>query len=164
MIKLLVLDVDGCLTDGKITYNSGGKELKSFNAKDGLGIASWIRLGKKVAIITGRSSAIVEKRAKELKVNYLFQGISNKKEVLEEILQKENLTWENVAAIGDDMNDLTMLKQVGLSFTPNDGAEYLRLHVKKVLSKNGGNGAVREMIEILLKKENLQEEFIKLWS
>lgn len=164
MIELIVLDVDGCLSDGKITYDIDAKESKSFNVKDGLAIASWIKLGKKVAIITGRNSSIVEKRANELHVNYLYQGVKNKKEILSDILKKENLSWENVAAIGDDMNDLEVLKRVALSFTPNDGVDFLHLHVKRVLNKNGGDGAVREMIDILIKNENLQEEFIKLWS
>lgn len=164
MIELIVLDVDGCLSDGKITYDINDNELKSFNVKDGLAIASWIKLGKKVAIITGRNSSIVEKRAKELHVNYLYQGIKNKKDTLDEILKKEGLGWDNVAAIGDDMNDLEVLKKVALSFTPNDGAEFLRFYVKEILCKNGGDGAVREMIDILIKHENLQEEFIKLWS
>lgn len=163
MIELLVLDVDGCLSDGKITYTNDGEELKSFNVKDGLGIASWIKLDKKVAIITGRESKIVEKRAKELKISYLYQGIKNKSQILEEILKKEDLSWENVAAIGDDMNDLSMLKRVGRSFTPNNGAEFLRLHVKEILSKNGGDGAVREMIDKIIKDDGLEEEFIKLW-
>lgn len=162
MIELLVLDVDGCLSDGKITYTSSGEELKSFNVKDGLGITSWIALGKKVAIITGRESSIVQKRAKELKITYLYQGIKNKKKVLEEILKKEGLTWENVAAIGDDMNDLSMLKMIENSYTPNDSA--IKPHVAFTLSKNGGNGAVRQMIDKLIKDEGLEEEFSKLWS
>ncbi len=164
MIELLVLDVDGCLSDGSITYSNEFQEFKSFNVKDGLGIASWIKLGKKVAIITGRESRIVEKRAKELNINYLFQGIKNKREVLEQILEKENLSWENVAAIGDDLNDLSMLKKVGLSFTPKDGAKVLHPYIKNILSKRGGHGAVREMIDIIVKKDGLEEEFIKLWS
>lgn len=164
MIELLVLDVDGCLSDGKITYTSEGVELKSFNVKDGLAIASWIKLGKKVAIITGRESSIVKKRADELKISYLFQGVKDKKQVLEDILEKENLEYKNVAAIGDDMNDFKMLTQVGWSFAPSDAAEFIRLNVKTVLSKNGGNGAVREMIDKIFLKDELKEEFVKLWS
>ncbi len=163
MIELIVLDVDGCLSDGKITYSSEFEELKSFNVKDGLGIASWVRLDKKVAVITGRKSKIVEQRAKELRITHLYQGIKNKVEVLEQILEKEELDWENVAVIGDDLNDLSMLKKAKLSFTPKDGAEILHLHVDKVLSKCGGNGAVREMIDMIVEKEGLKEEFIKLW-
>ncbi len=162
MIELIVLDVDGCLNDGKITYTSNGEEIKSFNVKDGLGIVTWIKLGKKVAIITGRESKIVEKRAKELHVNYIYQNVKNKKEVLEQILKKENLTWENVAVIGDDLNDLGMFKMVKTSFTPKDGT--ISSYANHTLDKKGGDGAVREMIDILIKSQNLQEEFFKIWS
>ncbi|MBS9778784.1 MAG: HAD-IIIA family hydrolase [Campylobacteraceae bacterium] len=163
MIELIVLDVDGCLSDGKITYSSEIEEFKSFNVKDGLGIASWIRLGKKVAIITGRKSKIVEQRAKELRITHLHQGIKNKVEILEKILKQEKLNWDNVAVIGDDLNDLSMLKKASMSFTPQDGIEILKLHVDKILDKKGGYGAVREMIDIVIEKEGLKEEFIKLW-
>lgn len=161
MIELLVLDVDGCLSDGKITYTSSGEELKSFNVKDGLGIATWIKLGKKVAIITGRKSSIVQKRAKELNITYLYQGINNKKEILEEILEKENLAWNNVAGIGDDLNDVSMLRMMEKSYTPKNGA--ISSYVNQVLSKNGGEGAVREMIDKIVIDEGLKEEFDKLW-
>ena len=163
MIELLVLDVDGCLTDGAITYTQSGDELKSFNVKDGLAIASWIKIGKKVAIITGRDSKIVEKRMGELKVSYLYQGIKDKKSKLEEILKKENLTHERVAAIGDDLNDYHMLKSVGRSFTPSDGVEDIKEIVDTVLNTSGGSGAIREMIEILLVENNLKEEFLATW-
>ena len=121
MIELIVLDVDGTLTDGKITYLNNGEETKSFDVRDGLAIAVWTKsFGKKAAIITGRNSSIVEKRAKELNITYLYQGIKNKQEILEEILKKEGLSWSQVAAIGDDLNDYNMLKKVGLSFTPRN--------------------------------------------
>jgi 3-deoxy-D-manno-octulosonate 8-phosphate phosphatase (KDO 8-P phosphatase) len=164
MIKFLVFDVDGCLTDGSIIYGSDKDEYKAFNVKDGLAIASWSRLGLKSAIITGRNSKIVERRAKELNITHLYQGIRDKKTLLEEILKEENLGWENVAAIGDDLNDFGMLKKVAWSFTPNDGVSEIKDIVKTVLKTNGGNGAVREMIDMILKQENLEEEFLKLWQ
>jgi 3-deoxy-D-manno-octulosonate 8-phosphate phosphatase (KDO 8-P phosphatase) len=163
MIELLVLDVDGCLTDGAITYTQSADELKSFNVKDGLAIASWIKMGKKVAIITGRDSKIVQRRMSELKVTYIYQGIKDKKSKLEEILKKENLTYDMVAGIGDDLNDYHMLKAVGRSFTPADGAEDIKEIVDTVLKTSGGYGAVREMIEILLKENNLKKEFLATW-
>ncbi len=164
MIELLVFDVDGCLSDGKITYTSEGVELKSFSVKDGLAITSWHRLGKKSAIITGRESKIVEKRAKELGITYLFQKIHNKDEVLESILETEGFGFENVAVIGDDLNDYKMLKRAGWSFSPQNGSLDIRDVVDTVLSTSGGDGAVREMIDIILKKENMKEEFLKLWQ
>ena len=163
MIKLIVLDVDGCLTNGSIHYTVNGDEIKSFNVKDGLAIASWIRMGKKAAIITGRVSSIVTRRAKELNIIHLYQNVKNKKEKLLEIAKIENISLDEIAVIGDDLNDYGMLKEAGLSFTPSDGSNYIKNIVNVVLNKKGGEGAVREMIEYILKKENLEEEFLKLW-
>ena len=164
MIKLLVFDVDGCLTDGSIIYGSNKDEYKAFNVKDGLAIASWSRLGLKTAIITGRNSKVVERRAKELNITHLYQGIKDKKTLLELILKEENLDWQNVAAIGDDLNDIGMLQNVGWSFTPNDGVKQIKTSVKTVLKTNGGRGAVRDMIDMIVEKEGLEEEFLKLWQ
>lgn len=164
MIELIVLDVDGTLTDGKVTYTSNGDELKSFDISDGLAIAVWTKkLGKKAAIITGRNSKIVERRAKELGIQHLHQGINNKQEVLENILKEENLSWNQVASIGDDLNDYHMLKKSGLSFTPANGTSYLKDFVNVVCTKKGGDGAVREMLEYIFKEDGLEEEFINAW-
>ncbi len=164
MIELIILDVDGTMTSGKITYSSSGDELKSFCVKDGLAIASWLHLGKKAAIITGRESKIVEKRAKELGIEHFYQKVKQKNKKADELLKELNLSWENVAAIGDDLNDYPMLKRAGISFIPNNGYEYLKDKVDVVLNSNGGEGAVREMIEYILKKEGLYEEFLNLWE
>ncbi len=164
MIELLVLDVDGTLTDGKITYTNSGEELKSFDVSDGLAIATWTKIFKKnIAIITGRNSKIVEQRAKELNIKYLYQGIKNKDEILENILKEEDISWSQVAAIGDDLNDYKMLKKVGLSFTPANGTHYLKDFVDVVCKNKGGEGAVREMIEYICKKNDMEEDFIKAW-
>ena len=164
MIELIVLDVDGTLTDGKITYLNNGEETKSFDVRDGLSIAVWTKsFGKKAAIITGRNSSIVEKRAKELNITYLYQGIKNKQEILEEILKKEGLSWSQVAAIGDDLNDYNMLKKVGLSFTPYNGTHYLKDFVHVVCKNKGGEGAVREMLEYIFKEDGLEEDFLNAW-
>jgi 3-deoxy-D-manno-octulosonate 8-phosphate phosphatase (KDO 8-P phosphatase) len=163
LIKLLVLDVDGCLTDGGIHYTQSGDEFKTFNVKDGLAIASWIRLGGSVAIITGRESKIVQKRAKELGITHIYQGIKEKKKKLQELLKELGLGFENVAAIGDDLNDYTMLKSVKLSFTPNNGVDDIKDIVDITLSKNGGDGAIRQMIEYILKDQKQYEEFLNLW-
>ncbi|NPA82719.1 MAG: HAD hydrolase family protein [Epsilonproteobacteria bacterium] len=163
MIKLIVLDVDGCMTNGAISYLSNGDEMKSFNVKDGLAIASWIRMGRKAAIITGRVSSIVTRRAKELGICHLYQNVKDKKAKLDEIVKKENISLEEVAVIGDDLNDYKMLKEAGLSFAPADASFYIKNIVNVVLNKKGGEGAVREMIEYIIKKENLEEEFLRLW-
>lgn len=164
MIELLVFDVDGCLTDGGITYgNADSEEFKTFNVKDGFGIVSWMKLGKKSAIITGRKSKVVEKRAKELGINYLFQDVKDKKAVLVEILRKEGLGFENVAAIGDDVNDLALLRAVERSFAPCDAMPLVLKEVTVVVPLAGGKGAVRAMIDDVIERENLSEEFLKLW-
>lgn len=164
MIELIVLDVDGTLTNGQITYSSNGDELKSFDVSDGLAISVWTKhLGKKLAIITGRNSLIVKRRAKELGVAHLHQGIKNKQEVLEDILEQEGLSWSQVACIGDDLNDYKMLKKAGLSFTPQNGSHYIKEFVHVVCKNKGGEGAVREMIEYIVKEDNLEEEFLASW-
>jgi len=163
MIELLVIDVDGTLTDGKIYYSNTGDEIKAFNIKDGLMIKSWNRLGKKSAIITGRVSNIVDRRAKELDITYVKQGVKNKKEVLDSIIEELGITYSEVAIIGDDMNDLSMLKMVKKSFAPYDANSYVYDLVNYPLKKNGGDGAVAEMIEMLLKEEKLYEKFVELW-
>ncbi len=163
-IELIVLDVDGTMTDSRITYSEDGDEIKSFNVKDGLAIASWRKLGKQVAIITGRSSSIVARRAKELHIEHFYQGIHNKREVLEELLQKLDLTMENVAAIGDDLNDLQMLRSAKISFVPRDASAYVDKIATVILSKKGGDGAVREMIEQLIIKEGLEKKYLELWD
>ena len=163
MIKLIVLDVDGCLTDGRLTYSAEGYESKNFHVKDGLGIATWIKMGNQVAIITGRDSSIVEKRAKELGIEHLHQGIRDKDRVIRKIVNRLGLQFCEVAAIGDDLNDYNMLSLAGRSFTPNDGHDAIKKLVDTVLSKSGGNGAVREMIDILVEENDQKEAFLSVW-
>ncbi len=163
MTELIVIDVDGTLTDGKIYYSDNNEEIKAFNIKDGLMIASWNRLGKKSAIITGRISSVVERRAKELNITYVEQGIKEKNKKLEEICEKEGINLSNVAVIGDDMNDYSMMKLVNKTFAPLDANAFIYDYVSTPLIKKGGDGAVAEMIERLLKEENLYEKFLELW-
>lgn len=164
MTGLLVFDVDGCLTNGQITYTDNGDEIKAFSVKDGLAISSWIRMGKKAAIITGRRSKIVERRAKELGVNFLFQGVKDKLDTLNQIRQELKLEYAEIAAIGDDLNDYRMLESVGRSFSPADGSEYIRELCDVVLQSRGGEGAAREMIETIIKEDGLEEDFLKIWK
>jgi len=163
MIKLIVLDVDGCLTDGKIIYNNEGLESKQFNVKDGLGITSWLKLGNHVAIITGRDSQIVANRAKELGIKHLYQGVKNKKARLEELVVTLGLGFEEVAAIGDDLNDYKMLEAAEISFVPSDASEHVEKIATVSLIRRGGEGAVREMIEYLINKEGLKQKYLDLW-
>ncbi|MDD5372236.1 MAG: HAD-IIIA family hydrolase [Sulfurimonas sp.] len=163
MIKLIILDVDGCLTNGEIIYSSDGSETKNFNVKDGLAISSWIKMGWHAAIITGRESDIVERRAKELGIKYLYQGVKDKEKVLSELVDLLELKDYEVAAIGDDLNDMRMLKRAGRSFTPKDGVKEIRELVDTTLTTNGGEGAVREMIDILIDENDLREQFLAPW-
>jgi len=163
MIKLIVLDVDGCLTDGKIIYSADGIESKNFNVKDGLAIATWIRMGNQVAIITGRQSKIVKKRSDELGIQHLYQGIKDKDRVLKELVESLGLKFYEVGAIGDDLNDYNMLKMVGRSFTPKDGVREIQGVVKTVLTHNGGDGAVREMIDTIVDENDQRDEFLSFW-
>lgn len=163
MIKLLVLDVDGCLTNGKIIYSSDGSESKHFNVKDGLAITSWIKMGGEVAIITGRNSTIVEKRRNELGIQHLFQGVKDKATLLKELAEKLGVKPFEIAAIGDDFNDYEMLRFVGRSFTPNDATKDIQDLVDVTLSRKGGDGAVREMIDMIIEQNDQKEQFLSLW-
>lgn len=163
MIKLLVLDVDGCLSDGGLTYSSDGVETKTFNVKDGLGITTWIKLGHQVAIITGRKSEIVKRRAEELGIQHLHQGIRDKDRVIKEVISSLGLHMFEVAAIGDDLNDYGMLSLVGRSFTPADGVKVIQELVNTTLLNRGGHGAVREMIDMVVNENDQKEDFMSIW-
>ena len=163
MIKLLILDVDGCLTDGSLVYDSNGVESKSFNVKDGLGMSTWQKIGNEIAIITGKSSTMVQKRATELGIKHIYQGIKDKKTTFNELIQVLALKSYEVAAIGDDLNDYEMLQSVGRSFTPCNGVPIIQDLVDTVLKAKGGSGAVREMIDILVEENDQTERFMSMW-
>ncbi|RAZ52316.1 KdsC family phosphatase [Campylobacter hyointestinalis] len=161
MIEIIFLDVDGCLSDGGIYKTNSGDEFKRFDVKDGFALQQWNKLGKISAIITGKKSIIVENRAKELGVKYCFQDVKDKMAKASEILNLEGLSFDNAAAIGDDLNDMRLLSSVGLSFSPNDAHELVKTDIK--LSKNGGFGAVREMIDIIVDRSNLKDKWLSPW-
>jgi 3-deoxy-D-manno-octulosonate 8-phosphate phosphatase (KDO 8-P phosphatase) len=163
MIKLLVFDIDGCMTNGTLIYDANGIESKSFNVKDGLGITTWIKMGGKTVIITGRNSSIVEKRAKELGIQHLFQGINRKKEVLLNLLEELSISTEEIAVIGDDLNDLGMLELAKISFAPADATAIIKEKVDVVLEKKGGEGAIREMIDYVVAQNQQTQKFIDCW-
>ncbi|MCQ2957474.1 MAG: HAD-IIIA family hydrolase [Candidatus Gastranaerophilales bacterium] len=146
-IKLLALDVDGVLTDGSISYTNAGQEIKTFNVKDGQGIVMLTKLGIDVAIITARNSTIVQKRATDLGIQHVFQGVTDKLEKLEELRTTLNLTYNEIAYMGDDLPDIPILNVVGIKACPNDAI----LDVKKLCNfkstKDGGKGAVRELTD-----------------
>lgn len=152
-IKLLVMDVDGTLTDGKIYMGPDGEVMKSFDVKDGCGIKDVLpQYGIIPVIITGRESGIVEYRARELKITELYQGITDKMETLSKVAEKYNCTLDNVAYIGDDLNDIECIKHCGLSACPADAVNEVIDCCNYVCKNIGGNGAVREFIDEIIKK------------
>jgi len=145
-IKMLVMDVDGTLTDGKIYIGSGGELMKAFNVKDGYGIVQARKDGVLPVIITGRTSDIVAARARELKIEELHQGISDKLTKLKEIAENYDVQMDEIAYIGDDVNDLDCIKVCGCTACPADAVEEVKDYVNYVCQKNGGDGAVREFV------------------
>lgn len=160
MIKLIVLDVDGTMTDGKLYIDNMGNEMKAFDVKDGLAISQAVKQGIIFAIITGKTSKIVERRGKELGIQEIFQGSRDKVKDLEIILKKYNFTLEETAYVGDDLIDLKPMKLCGFSACPNDAVEEIQEIADYTASKNGGCGAVREIIELILKEQNLWQNII----
>jgi 3-deoxy-D-manno-octulosonate 8-phosphate phosphatase (KDO 8-P phosphatase) len=152
-IKLLLLDVDGVMTDGGIYYSNSGDEFKKFNSQDGYGIEKLQRAGIKVGIITGRISKIVKRRADELGIEEVYQSFVNKIDAYESIKKKFNFIDANIAYIGDDEFDLAVLKCVGFSAAPADAVPIVKKHVHYVCIHGGGNGAVREVIDLVLKNQ-----------
>ncbi|WP_457678600.1 KdsC family phosphatase [Thermovibrio sp.] len=153
MVKLLILDVDGVLTDGTITYDPLGRELKSFNVKDGYGIVRFREKGGIVAVVSGRFSSIVERRCRELGVDEVVQGVSNKEEVYLKLKEKYSLEDSQIAVMGDDLPDLPLLKVAGVSGAPADAVPQVKVVVDFVSRREGGRGAVREFIDFLLAEE-----------
>jgi 3-deoxy-D-manno-octulosonate 8-phosphate phosphatase (KDO 8-P phosphatase) len=162
-IKLLILDVDGVLTDGKITYTESGEEIKSFNVKDGLGIKLLQKAGIEIAIISGRKSKVTEIRANELGIEKIFQGIADKKEIFNELINELKITKEETAFIGDDFNDVLLLKEVGYSATVLNSPNELKEIVDVVINAKGGEGAVRIFIENILKRNNQWKNIINTY-
>ena len=151
MIKLAAFDVDGVLTDGSITYDENGIEYKTFNAKDGQGIVNLNNAGIITAIITARENGTVAHRAANLKIKELHQGQKNKIAKLEELLNKYNLTFDEVAYMGDDLPDICILEKVKLAGCPNDAVDEVLEIANWKSAKNGGRGAVREFCDYILK-------------
>lgn len=149
-IKLAVFDIDGIMTDGRLYFTSLGDEIKAFNVKDGLGLKLLRDTGVEVAIITGRTSELVKRRANDLKIEKLVQGREDKKTALKELLKNENLSPEQVAYMGDDLPDLAAIRYVGLGVTVADGLPLVKQHANLITEKNGGDGAVREFCEWLM--------------
>lgn len=157
-IKMLIMDVDGTLTDGKIYIGAQCEEFKAFNVKDGYGIKLLKDNDIIPAIITGRNSEIVLRRAEELGITEVFQGIENKLEKYEVLKQKYSLQDDEIAYIGDDINDLCILERVGCKFAVNNCVSKLRQVVDYISQFNGGDGAVRDIVDIILEARAIASE------
>ena len=149
-IKLLILDVDGTLTDGKIYISTHGELMKAFNVKDGFGITKLYQNEIVPIIITGRKSEILLVRAEELKITELYQGIEDKVKILKEVSENYNCGFDEIAYIGDDENDIECMKLCGIIGCPSDALDSVKEISDFVSSKNGGDGAVREFVEYIL--------------
>ncbi len=153
-IRILLLDVDGVLTDGRIIIDANGVESKFFNVKDGHGIKMVQRAGIEVGIISGRESRVVEKRASELGIQYVYQKAIDKILPYRDIMAKTGFDDSHVAYIGDDVIDIPILRRVGFAAAPADAVSDVFPHVHFVSDKNGGCGVVREVCDLLLKSQN----------
>jgi len=152
-IKLLLLDVDGVLTDGSIIYGVENQEFKIFNARDGMAIDLAQQAGLRVGIITGRASEIVTRRANEFHIEILYQGQNDKLKAYEQIKKQLDLTDDQIAYVGDDLNDLKLIQRVGLSCAVNDACDEVKQEADYITVQPGGKGAVREVVELILKSQ-----------
>jgi len=162
MIKLIITDVDGVLTDGRLIVGDSGEELKVFHVRDGLGITLALSAGIKVAFLSGRYSQAVANRAKDLRVEDVYQGVANKLAAYESLLKKYSLRDKEVCYIGDDLSDIPPLKTAGASYAVADAAEEVKKAAKRVTKNRGGKGAVREVIDSLLKSAGLWEKTVAI--
>ena len=159
-IKLLVLDVDGVMTDGSIGYTAGGDEYKYFDAKDGVGLKYWLRAGLKAGIITGRSSPAVDRRAGELGVSLVIQGARDKAPAFERMVAAAGVAPGETAVMGDDLPDIPLFRRAGLGIAVAYAVAEARESADWVTDRNGGRGAVREVIEAILRAQNRWEAIV----
>lgn len=159
-IKLLAFDVDGVMTTGDVTYDENGVEYKTFNVKDGHGLVRVQNAGLITAIITARNNGTVKHRAENLHITELYQGQKYKLPALEEIMQKYNLSYEEISYMGDDLPDICILEKVGLKCCPNDAVDEVKNICNFISTKNGGKGAVRELTDFILESQGIEKEYI----
>jgi 3-deoxy-D-manno-octulosonate 8-phosphate phosphatase (KDO 8-P phosphatase) len=159
-IKLLLMDCDGVLTDGRIWILEDGEDQKAFHTRDGLGLDIWHRSGLKSGIISGRRSSAVERRARALGMSFIHLGLHNKVKAFEESLSDAGVAADQVAYIGDDLNDVPLMSRSGLAVAVGDGSDEAIAQAHYVTKTRGGSGAVREVIELILKAQGRWSELI----
>lgn len=163
-VHLILSDVDGVLTDGSITYDNQGIETKSFHVRDGMGIKLWQKAGHQFGILTARTSHIVKVRSAELGIDIVRQGYEDKLPAAFQIFEELNLTPQDVCYIGDDLTDLRLMQTVGLAASVSDGAADVRSAAHIVTKSAGGTGAIRELIEMILKSQKRWDELLRLYT
>jgi 3-deoxy-D-manno-octulosonate 8-phosphate phosphatase (KDO 8-P phosphatase) len=163
-IQLLILDVDGVMTDGGIIRDDAGQQIKRFHVRDGAGIVMWRRLGKDVAIITGKESQVVAHRAEELGIQTLYQNIGNKLEAYDQIKDELGIRDNEIAYLGDDLPDLPVMRQVAMPMAVADAVEEVKAVAKYVTKNPGGHGAVRDAIEFLCKELGVWQQVLERYQ
>lgn len=163
-ISVLLLDVDGVLTDGRIIYADYGDELKCFDVQDGAGLVFWNRVGLKSAIITARKSRLIRRRAKELHIDFLAQGCLLKLQAYEQLLKQWRVSDAQVCAIGDDLMELPMLRRAGLAVAVSNAVDEVKQVCQYVTQRPGGRGAVREVIDLVLKSKGLWDQLVQRYQ
>ncbi len=163
-IVCFVFDVDGTLTDGTIYIGKDGEMQKAFNVKDGFAIFAARKLGYKMAIITGRQSEIVSRRAQELGIENVYQAVKDKLVALNDLCTKLDIKLEQIAYIGDDINDLRVMKNAGFSACPSDAVEEIKCNANLITPQKGGSGAARYVIEFVLKEQGNWEKIVQTFS
>ena len=162
-MKLFLTDIDGVWTDGGMYYDKLDNEFKKFNTSDSAGVLFLKLLDIPTGIITGENTSIVKRRAEKLKLKHCFLGIKDKVRVAENLINELGIEWKDVAYIGDDINDILLLRKVGLSACPASSPEYVKKEVDWILKKNGGEGVFREFVEKFLGQNNKMEEVLNLY-
>jgi len=160
MIKLLILDCDGVLTDGRIIYGNQGQDFKCFDASDGMGMMLLRHIELPVAVVSGRKSEALAQRCHDLKIPYLHQGIAHKLDCVNEMLKELNLEFDNVIYMGDDWNDVPCMRRAALSVAPHNAHPEIHKVADMVTERSGGRGAVRELIDFILLKKGVYERAI----
>lgn len=162
-IKAILMDVDGVLTDGKIIYDSMGNEIKQFNVQDGLGISLALKSDIKIFFVTSRTSPIVKRRAEELRITGFFQGVDNKADIVKEISVDYQVKSDEMVFVGDDLVDIPAMEVVGFPVAVGNAREEVKKKASFITYSSGGNGAVREIIELILKNQNKWERCCNLY-
>ena len=163
-IKLLILDVDGVLTDGRIIYDSKGRDSKFFDVHDGLGVYLLRRSGIKTILITAKGSKTIKPRARDMRVEEYYEDVFPKTKVLDKILNKHNVSKEEICFIGDDLVDLSIMKAVGFPVAVANASQDIKAAAGYVTQKSGGRGAVRETAELILKTQGKWDEAIRIYQ